>query len=179
MSLGIAACGVFVLSGGLDRGGQAQAAELIGILMIIASLLGEGFFSVGGRLLVLERAGLGSLATFTRSLTWGVLLLSVIILPVHGAPDWQSFTVSRGLALLWIGPFGTAISYYIWLRLLDSVPVSVLSISLFVQPLAGIAFSCMILGESVGISRLVGGVLILAAMSIQVFGKRVSKIARS
>ena len=177
VSLGIAFIGVFVLSGGLSGGVSNGGGSWIGNLLIVASLLGEGFFSAGGRILALEHSGVSAVDAFTRSLSWGALLLSVIVLPLHGVPVLSSFDLSRALALLWIGPFGTAFSYFIWLRLLESTPVSALSVSLFVQPLAGLAFSVILLGESPGISQLVGGVLILAAMSVQVFGRRVLKIA--
>jgi|GEM_PF-546757 len=179
MSMASAVFGVFVLSGGLHAGsassGRIENASLIGNLLIIISLLGEGYFSAGGRLLITGRSLLSAIEIFTRALSWGVFFLSLWVFSRHGAPDLTPFTTERILALLWIGPFGTALSYFIWLRLLEHVSVSNLALTLFVQPLAGAALGIWILGETLTISRIVGGVLLLVSFLIPLAGTEFGK----
>ncbi len=167
-ALFLAAFGVFVLSGGpsILEGGEKTFQMTVGAfgnILIVLSLLGEGFYSVAGRWLARDPE-LNHVSVFTRALSWGALFLSVIILPVHGLPDFKAFTSVRFLALFWIGPMGTALSYFIWLRLLEKVEVSRLAMSLFVQPLAGAAFGWAILGDTLTLEKSVGVLVIFFAM---------------
>jgi len=179
ISMLAAAFGVFVLSGGLQSGSEPSRpvpdASLIGNLLIITSLLGEGYFSAGGRLLVTGRSALGALGIFTRALSWGVLFLTFWVFFRHGAPDLTRFTPERILALLWMGPFGTALGYFIWLRLLEHASVSNLALTLFVQPMAGAALGMWILDEPLTISRLAGGALLLFSLLIPLAGTEIGK----
>jgi drug/metabolite transporter (DMT)-like permease len=155
--------GVRILSGEVKF--EASYWRVLGNALLVISLLGEGLYSAAGRLMN-QRTSRDASWIFTAALTWGVIFLTVLVLPVFGLPHFDSLRLTSGLSLFWIGPIGTSFCYWLWLRLLQGVQVSFLSITLFIQPLAGAAFGWLLLEESLHFWKILGGVVILLAMML-------------
>jgi len=172
----VASIGVFLLSDGIrlvtgEVEFEASSIRLFGNLLLMISMLGEGLYSAGGRLLH-QRTARNPSWIFTASLTWGVIFLSVMVIPRFGLPRFESVHLKGVLSLLWMGPIGTSFCYLIWLRLLQGVEVSFLSITLFVQPLAGAILGWYLLQEPLHFWKLLGGGVILLSMAISLMAPR-------
>lgn len=68
--------------------------------------------------------------------------------------------------LLWLGLVGTALAYGIWYRLLDRFRAETLSAYTFLVPLAALAVSIPVLGESIDPVQDIGVVLVLASVYV-------------
>jgi drug/metabolite transporter (DMT)-like permease len=144
--------------GGLD-------SHLLGNLLILLSLVGEATFSPLSRILMRESS---ASSVFRTALFIGVLALTLLVFTVFQAPAlWtEGWDLRRLGALLWLGPFGTAATYYFWIWALSRATIAQMVLTLFVQPLAGALFGAWILGERIALIQGVGGLLILAAVLV-------------
>ena len=101
---------------------------------------------------------------FGTALTLGVVSLVLIagyrdggaIFPKLFQMSWKSF-----LAILWIGPIGTAGAYLFYMMALSEVTVVSAVPFLFLQPLVGSFFGFLFLGEHLKVMQGFGEVLIL------------------
>ena len=107
-------------------------------------------------------------SVFRTALFIGVLALTLLVFTVFQAPAlWtEGWDLRRLGALLWLGPFGTAATYYFWIWALSRATIAQMVLTLFVQPLAGALFGAWILGERIALIQGVGGLLILAAVLV-------------
>jgi drug/metabolite transporter (DMT)-like permease len=105
---------------------------------------------------------------FAFSLSIGfVVFTAVLLLTKDGLPtDWpQSGKV--WLALLWMGPLGTSLTYVAWSFALLSAPVAAVALTLFIQPILGAIFGMVFLGDRLDLWQSVGAALILFALTLQ------------
>jgi len=108
----------------------------------------------------------------------GVIALTLVITVTQGAGSLGQFLYPEAwsweffLAMLWIGPVGTAFTYLYWMFALENLSVGSLALTLFVQPLVGAAFGSLFLGEYLTGMQWLGGVLILASVLGQVWDQR-------
>lgn len=134
-------------------------------LILLISLSGEAAYSVFGRKLV-ER--FPPTAVFGSSLLFGVSLLTAVTAFRVGLPSFDEVLhpahAESLLALLWLGPLGTALSYLYWMIALVEAPVTSLALTLFVQPVMGAFWGFLFLDERLSVMQGVGGGLILFAV---------------
>ena len=76
----------------------------------------------------------------------------------------ERITWTSGLALLWLGPFGTTLSYVFWMSALSKAPVASVALTLLVQPLFGALWGTLFLAEPFPLAKQLGGGLILAGL---------------
>jgi drug/metabolite transporter (DMT)-like permease len=138
-----------------------------GNMLILISLAGEACYSVTGRKLLEKHRPIG---IFGSALIAGVVFLT-IALTLKGGPGifvgLGHLTWRSSLAILWLGPIGTAFAYFYWLTALTEAPVASLALTLFIQPVCGSIWGYFFLGERLSALQAVGGGLILAAVSFQ------------
>jgi len=167
LSIGLALAGFVLLS---EFSIDARAA---GNLLILASCVLEGAYSVLGRKL-LEKHGLVPL--FGSSLLLGVvaLLVTVTILSESGGGvsgfghrlagvSWQTIA-----AVIWVGPVGTCAAYFFWLTALKQVPVASVAVTLFIQPLLGALWGNWFMGDRLSLMQTAGAILILLSLTLPV-----------
>lgn len=158
----------FALLTGLTPGQLgSDRSHLAGNLLILLSLTGEACYSVSGRRLLKKYRPIG---VFGSALGVGVVFLTLALLLRGGMQVFGGFshlTVKSSLALLWLGPLGTAFAYFYWLIALVEAPVASLALTLFIQPVCGSIWGYIFLGERLNALQTAGGVLILAAVSFQ------------
>jgi drug/metabolite transporter (DMT)-like permease len=75
------------------------------------------------------------------------------------------------LRLLYLGVVSTAGGYTLWTIGLRSVEAGVAGLFLTLQPVVGTLLGWLLLGETVGLSTVVGGALIVAAIVVGVWGE--------
>ncbi|MHB8352066.1 MAG: DMT family transporter, partial [Thermoplasmata archaeon] len=91
-----------------------------------------------------------------------LLGLSVLIEP-NALPR---FSPDLLVEVLWLGLAGTALAYGIWYHLLDRYRAETLSAYTFLVPLAALALSIPVLGESIDPVQGVGVILVLASIYV-------------
>jgi drug/metabolite transporter (DMT)-like permease len=70
------------------------------------------------------------------------------------------------LALLWLGPLGSTLTYLYWLLAIERVNVSSAALTLFIQPIAGSFLGILALDEGFTMTKGIGASLILAAVGM-------------
>lgn len=156
----LALAGFWVLSGGLTPGLAFSGANVL----LILSLFGESSFSILGRAYARRVA---PFALFGGTLVLGMFGLSLVALWKGVVPVphfFERLSWSSGLALLWLGPLGTTLSYIYWMTALARAPVASVALTLLVQPVFGAMWGVVFLHEELTPAKLSGGALILAAL---------------
>jgi drug/metabolite transporter (DMT)-like permease len=143
---------------------QSTNSHFLGNFLILISLLGEAVYSILGKKL---SGTYSPLALFGSALTFGVACLIGVVsyiddrsVALHFSQmDWKSI-----LAILWIGPLGTAGGYLYYMFALSESSVVSTALLLFLQPLAGTFFGFFFMGDQFKLVQSVGSGLILFAL---------------
>ena len=165
-SLGVAIAGFFLLSKAQPAiGGSFSWAPLRGDALILVATAGEAFYLIFSKPLMRTHP---ATQIFGSAMLIGVGLLSVVLLPKVGLPNFGNLSRNSWLAVIWFGPIGTVVPYLLWIRILEKgMPLSAMSISLFLQPLIGVLSGIFLLNESLTFSQSIGAALIIGAVSLQ------------
>jgi probable blue pigment (indigoidine) exporter len=153
-SLGAAVVGVvgvalLVLRGGLH-------VDPVGLLAALGAVLVSSL----GFVLVKTWRPPVELATFTAwQLVFGGLLLVPVALLVEGAPPALDARAVGGFAFL--GLLGTVAAYAAWFAALRRLPAAAVSLVGLLNPVTGTVVGVALAGESFGLTRLAGIVLVL------------------
>jgi drug/metabolite transporter (DMT)-like permease len=158
LSLLLALIGFALLSGLIPFARAAAAARSLGNGLIFLSLGGEALYTVlGSRLAATSRP----IGVFSASLMTGFSALTLLTVFSEGLPSLAALGAEQWLAVFWVGPLGTALTYSFWIAALRSASVSAVALTLFVQPVCGALIALVTLGESLGGARTLGAVIIL------------------
>ncbi|HEX4646480.1 MAG TPA: DMT family transporter [Verrucomicrobiae bacterium] len=158
LGFGLGMLGVAVLNGFLR--GDFKWAGLTASLIFISSFICETTFSIVGKPLI-ERAGLMKILTVALVFgTLGNLLLdgrqtmaAALAMPAYG---WWM--------VLYLAVICTAIGYAVWFVVIRESEVNVAALTIFAQPLAGIAIAAVWLREPLHAGQLWGGAAIVAGL---------------
>ena len=163
----IAAFGVVLLSGVTFEKllNPVTAPRLLGNLFFLSSLLLEGINSVAGRRLTQRHDPLSIVAWLM-----GIGFLSNLAL--HSG-SLASIPASLKAPTAWIAVgflalFCSVVGYGGWYLLVKRYPVSQLALSLFLQPLFGIAYGVLLMGERVTTRTAIGALLVVGPLLIWV-----------
>jgi drug/metabolite transporter (DMT)-like permease len=138
--------------------------SMVGNILILAFLLGEITFIIFGSRLVKR---LPSSAVFAVALSFGLLFLTIFTAATSGIPAFWNLTGRAFWGVMWLGPLSTAGGYLVWMSMLRRVPVNLVAMTLFVQPVVGSIFGALFLHEQLGLTQWLGGALIIAAVIAQ------------
>jgi drug/metabolite transporter (DMT)-like permease len=168
LSFVFAILGFGLLSGLLLTPASEWMSEpsIVGNLILVLSLVGEAGYSIFAR----QLAGRFAMTeVFGSSLLLGFAVLWFGIAPFSGLPSWDALMQldSRGwLAILWLGPLGSTLTYLYWLVALERTAVSSAALTLFIQPIVGALLGALALGEQMTAMKWAGGALILFAVGL-------------
>jgi len=171
LGFGLALLGFSLLSGLTPaRLSQGWDSHLIGNLLILVSLLGESLYSpLSSKLL----KGSSPRPAFGSMLFVGVILLTILMFfSPSGRVHWGNLSGVQLLALIWLGPLGTTVSYLFWLWALTQVPIASLVLTLFIQPLSGSIWGYLALGETLSGLQVFGGTLIVMGVMVPIWIKK-------
>jgi drug/metabolite transporter (DMT)-like permease len=146
---------------------QVSSQAFIGNLLIAAALFGEGSFSIFATKLLKH---FPAQAFFGTALTFGSIFMTIVLVLGGGLEqgilvESGRFTTASILGVLWLGPIGSAVTYLYWTFALVHVPVSLLAITLFFQPLLGTLFGVVFLDEHLGAGQWVGGAILMSSVA--------------
>ncbi|HXH88770.1 MAG TPA: DMT family transporter [Gaiellaceae bacterium] len=155
--LGIGIVGVAVVTGIHPEGG---GIAIVGALAVVASSLAYAGAGVYGQRAVSGTAG-PVLATGSM-LVGGLILLPFALFQLPSElPGWQATSSVLALSLL-----GTAFAQLVLFRMLAQHGSARLSLVTYLMPGFALVYGAVLLDESVGVSTLLGLVLILAGVSL-------------
>ena len=155
----VAVClgGIGVLA--LDR---MQALSLYGLGLMFASMIAFALY-----LVFLKKVGprIGAMpVTGIVNLVGGLFLLPLAI-SMEGVP-LASFGVADWSGLVYLGLFGTAIPFCLYIEGMRHVEAGVGSMTFFLKPFLAAMIAWLVLGETLSRPELMGGALIMAGMVI-------------
>lgn len=148
-------------------GSSGGESHFWGNLIILLSFIGEGSYSVLGRKLLASHRATG---LFGSALGVGLLFFVVatpfVLLTGEGAPVPGA---SALLALGWLGPLSTAGPYLFWLIVLTEFAVVNIALTVFIQPIFGVVWGYLLLGERLSSLQILGACIIIGGVFLQVF----------
>jgi drug/metabolite transporter (DMT)-like permease len=146
---------------------------IIGNLILVVSLLGEGGYSIFARLLQGKHSTLGA---FGSGLTLGFLILNLVVMGLSGLPDLTRLGVDGFFALFWLGPMGSTLTYLYWAFALEKTDVSSAALTLYVQPVVGALLGVFLLSDAFTPSKALGAALIFCAVGVLTLGEKKNSI---
>lgn len=148
----------------LDWGGSS-----LGNLLVIASALSYSVYTVLSKRVLRHEDPPVVVAWAT---IVGAVLLVTVALFTEAAPSWSELSTPVLLNSLYLSIVPTSVSVVAYAYLLQRVQASLAAISLFLIPVFSIAWSVLLLKESIGWPMLAGGALIIAGVALSVIGRR-------
>jgi drug/metabolite transporter (DMT)-like permease len=164
LGMGLSVIGVYlVVQRGLHWPALDGGTRVIGDLLVMAALALEAVYSVLGKVeterspavVVTGACVIGSLSVW--------LPAAAVNLTITGVP---SLGLGAVAGLLYLAIAGTFLAYLGWIVALRHVDATVAAPMLFLQPLAGTLLAVLLLHERVLPITIIGGVLIIAGISI-------------
>ncbi len=156
---------VFENSAGVSLGEKV----LSGNLMILVGNLLWAIYTVFSKPL-LERMSALRLATLT--LSFGTLFYLPLTVREIAALDWGSLSARSWAALAFSAVFSIAISYVIWYSSVKRVGNTKTGIYSNITPVLTVFFAQLFLGELIGLTKLIGALVIILGFYLTRFGHR-------
>ena len=158
---GLGMLGVALLNGVWRE--DFKLTGLVASLIFISSFVCEAAYSIIAKPII-SRAG------FMKVLTLSLLAGTLGNILIDGG---GTFAAARAMPLpawLWLGYLAlicTVVGYGSWFMVMREAEVNVVALTIFIQPVAGVAVAALWLGESLHWGQLWGGLMIVAGL---VFG---------
>jgi drug/metabolite transporter (DMT)-like permease len=91
----------------------------------------------------------------------GWLFTTVLFFAGPGLSDLAHLTSRGWMAVLFLGIFCSGVAYVFWYDALRELPASEVGAYLYIEPLVAVGIAAVLLGESVTLATLAGGLAIL------------------
>ena len=160
----------------------AIALEVVGLLFI-ANPFNERFdfyffhlclaaivFAFYNVLMRKTTSRLGNLVAFTLVVVFGTTALGLFLLAT-GIPWFQGINMSNALPLLYLGVFGSGITFVCYYKGMELTSTNVGSIVFFLKPILGTIYAVIILDERLSPGFIIGALFILAGSTVMIYGK--------
>jgi drug/metabolite transporter (DMT)-like permease len=170
MGVGLLGSFVVVTQGRLGAGAFLSAAG-IGDLMVLESAAAWGAYTAAGKGLL---ARYMPIAITAYGLGLGVVLAMPVWLAAGGAADLARLSGRGWTALLFLGSCGTGLAYLLWYRAMLRRPAGVVGAYMFLQPLIASSLAAFLLGETLTVPTIAGGLIILAGVYLVTWSTRSS-----
>jgi drug/metabolite transporter (DMT)-like permease len=158
LGFGLALLGVGLLNGMLRP--DFQWASLTASAIFVSSFLCESVYSVLGKSLI-ERAGM------IKILALALLFGTAANLAIDGRQTYESVRAMPPhfwWMILYLATICTAFGYAIWFVIIKETDVNVVALTIFVQPVAGVAIAAIWLHEPLHWGQLWGSLAIVAGL---------------
>ena len=154
---------VLVVTRGQFGAGVLALPATRGDLMILASTVNWAVYSVIGHP-TLKR--LGALVATTCALLVGWLLLAVPFAYARAWGDYGRLDATGWAAVLFLGICCSGLGYLWWYGALEKIEASRVAAFLYLEPLVTLAAAVALLGETVGATTIVGGLLLVGGVAL-------------
>jgi drug/metabolite transporter (DMT)-like permease len=159
LGLGLGLGGVAILV--LSRGGN-QAMSLRGLGAILLATFLWAYGTLHGRRHVKGQGLLGQVGV--QMLTGGTLAL--ILVPFTGGFLHAPLTWKAGLAVAYLGLFGSLVAYSAFVYLSKAWPPTRMSTYVYINPVVAVLLGCVFIGEPFSAVMVLGMIVILAGVAL-------------
>jgi drug/metabolite transporter (DMT)-like permease len=162
LALGFAGAVLVVTRGRLD-------ASLLGLpgtrgdLLVLASTVNWAVYTVLGHGTIRR---LGPRRATSGAMLLGCLMLAPIFVARAGWNDLAVLTPAGWGAVLFLGVACSGLGYLLWYGALRRIEASRVAALLYVEPLVTMAAAVAVLGEPVGVTTVVGGLVVLGGVAL-------------
>jgi drug/metabolite transporter (DMT)-like permease len=160
--LGFLGAALVVTRGRLGAGLLALP-QTRGDLMILASTLNWAVYTVLGHPAIKR---LGPTRATTGALSLGWLMLVPFFVYTAGWREYPRLSVVGWAAVLFLGIACSGLGYLFWYGALERIEASKVAAFLYLEPLVTLAAAAVLLGESVSVTTVVGGMLVLVGVAL-------------
>ena len=152
-----------VVTRGRIGGGVLALPSTRGDLLILVSTLNWAIYTVLGHPAIKR---LGPTRATTGALTIGWVMLAPFFGYTRGWREYGHLSTSGWIAVLFLGIACSGLGYLFWYGALEKIEASQVAAFLYLEPLVTLAAAVGLLGESVGLTTVVGGLLVLAGVAL-------------
>jgi drug/metabolite transporter (DMT)-like permease len=147
----IAVSGVAIaLAAGL---GAAPATAWRGDLIMVGATLCMAFYNVWSRPFIARSSPLGFV---TASMSAGATLLVAVAAARGGFAVTQSFSAAQWIAMIYLGAFGGAAAFFLWVLALKLTTPTRVANTMTVNPIAASLLAAIIVNEPIGWNLVIG-----------------------
>ncbi len=132
-----------------------------GDLLILASTVNWAIYSILGRE-TLKR--LGSARATTAAMFVGWAMLVPFFVNAAGWQEYRGLSSTSVIAIVFLGVGCSGLGYLFWYAALERIDTSQVAAFLYLEPLVTLMAAVALLGESVAVSTIVGGLLVLVGV---------------
>jgi drug/metabolite transporter (DMT)-like permease len=132
-----------------------------GDLLILASTLTWAIYTILGRD-TLKR--LGSATATAAAMFAGWAMMIPFFANAAGWQEYRSLSSTSVIAIVFLGVGCSGLGYWFWYAALERIEASQVAAFLYLEPLVTLAAAVALLGESVAVSTILGGVLVLVGV---------------
>ena len=129
-----------------------------GDLLILASTVNWAIYTILGRQ-TLKR--LGSARAIAAAMFAGWAMLIPFFVSTAGWQEYRSLSSTSVIAIVFLGVGCSGLGYLLWYAALERIEASQVAAFLYLEPLVTLMAAVALLGESVAVSTVLGGVLVL------------------
>ena len=150
---------------GVDAIGGLGGSTWVAQLAVVAAAISYGVAGLWGRRF--QRWGMDPVVVATGQVTGSSLLLLPVVLFVD--PVWLYVGVAGStawLSVLGIAVLSTAIAYILFFRIMATAGATNLSLVTFLVPISATVLGVGLLGETIGVSHILGAVMIGVALML-------------
>lgn len=134
-----------------------------GDLLILASTVNWAIYSILGRD-TLKR--LGSTRAIGAAMFLGWAMLIPFFVSAAGWQEYRGLSSTTVIAIVFLGVGCSGLGYLFWYAALERLETSQVAAFLYLEPLVTLMAAVALLGESVAVSTILGGVLVLVGVLI-------------
>jgi drug/metabolite transporter (DMT)-like permease len=132
-----------------------------GDLLVLASTWTWAIYTILGRD-TLKR--LGSAQATAAAMFAGWAMMIPFFVAAAGWHEYRDLSSTSVIAILFLGIGCSGLGYWLWYAALERIDATQVAAFLYLEPLVTLLAAVALLGESVGLSTIVGGVLVLAGV---------------
>jgi drug/metabolite transporter (DMT)-like permease len=133
--------------------GIAPPGAWRGDLIMVAATLCMAFYNVWSRPFIARSSPLGFV---TASMGAGAICLVVVATASGGFAVAHTFSVGQWIAVLYLGAFGGAMAFFLWVLALRITTPTRVANTMTVNPIAASSLAAVLVGEPIGWNLLVG-----------------------
>jgi drug/metabolite transporter (DMT)-like permease len=160
LAAGFAGAGLVVTHG--EIGGRLLALPATrGDFLILASTLNWALYTVLGHGTIRR---LGPTRATAGAMLLGWLMLLPVFLALSGWSDYARLSAAGWIAVFFLGIACSGLGYLFWYGALERVEASRVAAFLYLEPLVTLAAAVAVLGEPVGATTVLGGLMVLGGV---------------
>jgi drug/metabolite transporter (DMT)-like permease len=161
--LGLLGVGIVVVQGGSVEGIAFSGAFLLGALCLVAD---AGLFAVYSTLVRHLRERFDALTLTAGTTASGAVGLMLLALVTGGLGAIGKLSGWQWVAVIYLALICSVLAYFCYNRALATIEASRASTWVYLEPPVALVFGALLLGESISVASILGGLTILASVWI-------------